>query len=58
MVFLCLYLAGVAVWMLLGLSKRWPPEGIEILSKWSAQERRIEFANPEYEKAFVALNGR
>jgi hypothetical protein len=44
--------------MLLGLSKRWPPEGIEILSKWSAQERRIEFANPEYEKAFVALNGR
>lgn len=55
--FLCLYLAGVAVWMLLGLSKRWPAEGIEILSKWSALERRLEFANPEYEKAFIAMNG-
>jgi hypothetical protein len=57
MMFLCLYLAGVAVWMLLGLSERWPPEGIEILSKWSSKERRIEFASPEYEEAFVALNG-
>ena len=50
-VFLCLYLAGVAVWMLLGLSKRWPPAGIEILSKWSARERRLEFADAEYERA-------
>lgn len=57
-VFLCLYLAGVAVWMLLGLSKRWPPEGIEILSKWSARERRLEFAHVEYERAFITLNGR
>jgi hypothetical protein len=57
LVFSCLYLAGLAVWMLFGLSKRWPPEGIEILSRWSSKERRIEFANSEYEKAFVALNG-
>jgi hypothetical protein len=56
--YLCLYLVGVAVWRLFGLSKRWPPVGIEILSKWSSKERRIEFANPEYEKAFVTLNGR
>jgi hypothetical protein len=46
------------LWKLLDLSKRWPPEGIEILSKWSARERRLEFAHPEYEKAFVAVNGR
>jgi hypothetical protein len=58
LVFGCLYLAGLAVWMLFGLSKRWPPAGIEILSNWSSKERRIEFANPEYEKAFVSLNGR
>jgi hypothetical protein len=33
------------------------PGGIEILSKWSARERRLEFSNPEYEKAFVVING-
>lgn len=56
LVFGCLYLVGVAVWMLLELPKRWPPEGMEILSRWSSKERRIAFANPEYEKTFVALN--
>jgi hypothetical protein len=56
LVFLCFYVAGIAVWMLFGLSKRWPPAGIEILSNWSSKQRRIQFANPEYEKAFVALN--
>jgi hypothetical protein len=58
LVFGCLYMVGVAIWMLLELSKRWPPAGIEILSKWSARERRLEFANPQYEKAFVDMNGR
>jgi hypothetical protein len=53
----CFALGGL-FWKLLGLSKRWPPAGIEILSKWSARERRLEFAHPEYEKAFVAMNGR
>jgi hypothetical protein len=48
-------LAGV-LWKLLGLSKRWPPSGIDILSAWSARDRRLQFAHPEYEKAFVALN--
>jgi hypothetical protein len=57
LVFGCLYLVGVAVWMLLELSKRWPPAGVEILSRWTAQERRLQFANPAYEKAFIALNG-
>jgi hypothetical protein len=52
----CLYLIGLATWMLFGLSKRWPPAGIKILSKWSARERRLRFANPEYEKAFIELN--
>ncbi len=58
LVFSCLYLVGVAVWMLFGLPKRWPPAGIEILSNWSSKDRRIVFANPEYGKAFVGLNGR
>ena len=53
-----LFAMGGLLWKLLDLSKRWPPEGIEILSKWSARERRLEFAHPEYEKAFVAMNGR
>jgi hypothetical protein len=53
----CFALGGL-LWKLLGLSKRWPPAGIEILSKWSARERRLEFVHPEYEKAFVAANGR
>jgi hypothetical protein len=55
---LILFIAlGGMVWRLLDLSKRWPPAGIEILSKWSARERRLQFANPAYEKAFIALNG-
>jgi hypothetical protein len=55
---LILFIAlGGMVWKLLDLSKRWPPAGIEILSKWSARERRLQFANPAYEKAFIALNG-
>jgi hypothetical protein len=54
----CTYMSGFALWMLLGLPKRWPAAGIEILSSWSAKDRRLEFAKPEYEKAFVALNGR
>jgi hypothetical protein len=49
-------LAGTA-WKLLNLSKRWPPAGIEILNQWSARERRLQFANPAYEKAFIAING-
>lgn len=53
-----LFAVGGLLWKLLDLSKRWPPEGIEILSKWSARERRLEFAHPEYEKAFVAVNDR
>jgi hypothetical protein len=57
-VLIALFAVGGLLWKLLDLSKRWPPTGIEILSKWSSKERRIEFANPEYEKAFVALNDR
>jgi hypothetical protein len=53
-----LFALGGLIWKLCDLSKRWPPAGIEILSNWSARERRLEFANPEYEKAFSALNGR
>jgi hypothetical protein len=53
-----LFASGVLLWKLFDLSRRWPPAGIEISSKWSARERRLEFANPEYEKAFVTLNGR
>jgi hypothetical protein len=49
-------LSGLA-WKLLNLTKRWPPAGIEIMSLWSDQDRRLEFANPAYEKAFIALNG-
>lgn len=55
-VFVCLYLAGVGFWMLSGMQRRWPPAGIEILSGWSAKDRRLAFASPEYEKAFVGLN--
>jgi large subunit ribosomal protein L35 len=56
LVFLCLYLAGFAIWMVLGISERWPPAGIDILSAWSARDRGLQFTHPEYEKAFVALN--
>jgi hypothetical protein len=52
-----LFVVGGFLWKLLNLSKRWPPEGIEILSRWSARDRRLVFANPEYEKAFIAMNG-
>jgi hypothetical protein len=48
---------GGLVGKFLNLSNRWPPAGIEILSSWSARERRLQFANPVYEKAFVAMNG-
>jgi hypothetical protein len=54
--FVCLYLAGVAFWLLSGMPRRWPSAGIEILSAWSARDRRLALANPAYEKAFVALN--
>jgi hypothetical protein len=55
---LILFIAlGGMVWKLLDPSKRWPPAGIKILSKWSARERRLQFANPAYAKAFIALNG-
>jgi cation transport ATPase len=57
LVLIGLFAVGGLLWKRLDLSKRWPPEGIEILSKWSARERRLQFANPAYEKAFVALNG-
>jgi hypothetical protein len=53
----CAYLIGVGLWMILGVPKRWPPAGIEVLSGWSARDRRLAFAKPEYEKAFIALNG-
>lgn len=53
-----LFALGGLIWKLFDLSKRWPREGIEILSNWSARERRLEFANPAYEKSFIALNGR
>jgi hypothetical protein len=53
-----LFALGGLLWKFFDLSKRWPPAGIEILSKWSARERRLEFDHPEYEKAFIALNGR
>ena len=54
----CLYAAGFGIWILSGMPRRWPPAGIEILSRWSAKDRRLAFAKPEYEKAFVAVNGR
>jgi hypothetical protein len=57
LVLIGLFAVGGLLWKLLDLSKRWPPDGIEILSKWSARERRLQFANPAYEKAFIALNG-
>jgi hypothetical protein len=57
LVLIGLFAVGGLLWKRLDLSKRWPPEGIEILSKWSARERRLQFANPAYEKAFIALNG-
>jgi hypothetical protein len=53
----CVYVAGVGFWMLSGMPRRWPPTGIEILSGWSAKDRRLAFAKPEYETAFVGLNG-
>ena len=56
LVLIGLFAVGGLLWKLLDLSKRWPPEGIEILSKWSVRDRRLVFANPAYEKAFVALN--
>jgi hypothetical protein len=56
MILILFFALGGMVWKLLDLSKRWPSAGIEILSKWSAQERRLQFANPAYEKAFIALN--
>jgi hypothetical protein len=43
--------------MFLDRSKQWQPPGIEILSNWAAQERRLQFANAAYEKAFIAMNG-
>jgi hypothetical protein len=49
---------GGLFWKLLNISKRWPPEGIEILSSWSSPNRRLQFANPAYERAFVAINGK
>jgi hypothetical protein len=52
-----LFALGGLIRKLLNLSKRWPPAGIEILSSWSARERRLQFANPAYEKAFIAMNG-
>lgn len=57
MVLIVFFALGGLIWKFLNLSKRWPPAGIEILSKWSARERRLEFKNSEYEKAFIALNG-
>jgi hypothetical protein len=53
---ICLYAAGFGIWILSGMPKRWTPAGIEILSGWSSKDRRLAFANPAYEKAFVALN--
>lgn len=52
----CLYAAGFGIWILSRMPKRWGPAGIEILSGWSSKDRRLAFAKPEYEKAFVALN--
>jgi hypothetical protein len=52
----CLYAAGFGIWILSRMPKRWTPAGIEILSGWSSKDRRLAFAKPEYEKAFVALN--
>jgi hypothetical protein len=57
LIFACVYLIGVGLWMVLGVPKKWPPAGIEVLSGWSARDRRVAFAKPEYEKAFIALNG-
>jgi hypothetical protein len=57
LIFACVYLIGVGLWMILGVPKRWPPAGIEVLSGWSARDRRLAFEKPEYEKAFIALNG-
>jgi hypothetical protein len=54
----CFYAAGFGIWILSGMPKRWAPAGIEILSGWSSKDRRLAFANIEYEKAFVAVNGR
>jgi hypothetical protein len=54
---LSLFLGAALIWTQIDRSKRWPPAGIKILSKWSARERRLQFANPAYEKAFIALNG-
>jgi hypothetical protein len=54
---LAVFFGAALIWKQIDRSKRWPPAGIEILSKWSAQERRLQFANPAYEKAFIALNG-
>ena len=55
---ICFYAAGFGIWILSGMPKRWAPAGIEILSGWSSKDRRLAFANIEYEKAFVAVNGR
>jgi hypothetical protein len=48
--FVGLYLTGVGFWMFSGMPRRWPSAGIEILSVWSAKDRRLAFAKPEYEK--------
>lgn len=57
LVCLCSCLPGIAMWKMFEFSKRWPAEGVTIAGGCSADDRRLEFANSGYEKAFVAQNG-
>ncbi len=48
--------AAWALWILLGMRKRWPGEGIEILSRYRDRQVCFEFSQPEYQAEFIKLN--
>ena len=48
--------AAWGLWILLGMNKRWPGEGIEILSTSRDRQVWLEFSQPEYQTEFIKLN--
>jgi hypothetical protein len=56
--FFAVLIFGIAwgIWKLLGIDKRWPAEGIEIISAPNDSSVRLLFKQPQYQTEFVKLN--